>query len=90
MALTNYMIQIAILDFTFSNYALGAQVRPLVGALMALALFFADALFSRWWLARFRYGPFEWLWRSATYATWQPWRVAERSPVVGEQIVATG
>jgi uncharacterized protein len=90
MALTNYMIQIAILDLTFSKYALGVQVRPLVGLVMALALFFIDAVCSRWWLARFRYGPLEWLWRSATYARWQPWRVAERQPALGEQLVATG
>jgi uncharacterized protein len=43
---------------------------------MAVALFVADALFSRWWLARHPYGPFEWLWRSITYARWQQWRVA--------------
>ena len=90
MALTNYMIQIAILDLTFSKYALGAEVRPLAGLVMALALFFADAMFSRWWLARFRYGPFEWLWRSATYARWQPWRVAERASAVGEELAPTG
>lgn len=90
MALTNYMIQIAILDLSFSKYALGIEVRPLVGLTLALALFFIDAMFSRWWLARFRYGPFEWLWRSATYARWQPWRVAEERPVLGEQLAATG
>ena len=90
MALTNYMIQIAILDLMFSNYALGLQVRPLVGVVMAFALFFVDAVFSRWWLARFRYGPFEWLWRSATYARWQPWRMAERSPSIDEPLAVTG
>jgi len=26
---------------------------------------------SRWWLARFRYGPVEWAWRCATW-----WRIA--------------
>ena len=88
MALTNYMIQIAILDLTFSKYALGLSVTPLVGLTMAIALFVADALASRWWLARFRYGPFEWLWRSATYARWQPWRVEETSPALGEQLAA--
>jgi uncharacterized protein len=79
MALTNYMIQIAILDVTFAKYGLGLTVRPLVGLTMAIALFVADAMFSRWWLARFRYGPFEWLWRSMTYARWQPWRVEQSS-----------
>ena len=74
MALTNYMIQIAILDLTFAKYALGLTVTPLTGLTMAIALFVVDALVSRWWLARFRYGPLEWLWRSITYAQWQPLR----------------
>ena len=86
MALTNYMIQIAILDLTFSKYALGLTVRPLVGFGMALALFLADALFSRWWLARFRYGPLEWLWRSITYARWQPMRVTAPRAVVRKEL----
>jgi uncharacterized protein len=90
MALTNYMIQVAFLDLTFSKYGLGLEVRPLVGLTMAIALFALDALFSRWWLARFRYGPFEWLWRSATYARWQPLRVAASETPVGEGLAAVG
>jgi uncharacterized protein len=87
MALTNYMIQITLLDLTFSKYGLGLQVTPLVGLTMAVALFAADALFSRWWLARFRYGPCEWLWRSATYAKWQTLRVEGTEPPVGGSLV---
>jgi uncharacterized protein len=77
MALTNYMIQIAILDLAFAKYALGLSLTPLVGLLAALALFLADAAFSRWWLTRLRYGPLEWLWRSITLGRWQSWRVRE-------------
>jgi uncharacterized protein len=73
MALTNYMMQVALLDLTFSKYALGLSITPLKGTIAALALFLADAAFSRWWLERHPYGPLEWLWRSATYARWQPW-----------------
>jgi uncharacterized protein len=74
MALTNYMIQIAILDLLFSKYALGLEIAPLAGLTLAIVLFLADAAFSRWWLRRFSYGPFEWLWRSITYARRQPWQ----------------
>ena len=88
MALTNYMIQIAILDLAFSKYALGLVVTPLVGLTMALALFFADALASRWWLSRFRYGPLEWLWRSITYAKWQPIRLPLTTSPAAEELVA--
>jgi uncharacterized protein len=28
-----------------------------------------QVIFCHWWLARFRYGPMEWLWRAITY--WQ-------------------
>jgi len=82
MALTNYMIQVAFLDLTFSKYGLGLQVTPLVGLTMAVALFAVDALFSRWWLTRFRYGPLEWLWRSATHARWQTLRGEGTEPTV--------
>ena len=88
MALTNYMIQIVILDLTFSKYALDLTVTPLLGAAMAIALFLADAFLSRWWLARFRFGPLEWLWRSATYANWQPFRVRRTSRPVGAELRA--
>jgi len=75
MALTNYMLQAVILDLTFSNYAVGVQISALVAPLAALALFAVEVTLSRWWLSRFYYGPLEWLWRSATYARWQPLRI---------------
>jgi uncharacterized protein len=74
MALTTYMVQVAILDLTFSNYALHLRLTPLQGLGAGLALFAVSVLLSRWWLARFRFGPLEWLWRSATYGRLQPWR----------------
>jgi uncharacterized protein len=84
MALTNYVIQVAILDVARAPYALHLSVRPFVGIALALALFAIDVAFSRWWLTRFRFGPLEWLWRSATYASWQPFRRGE-PPVPGLQ-----
>lgn len=80
MALTNYLVQIATIDLLFSGYALGlGKIRPLVGPVMALTLFAAQAAFSTIWLKHFRFGPAEWLWRSLTYGRAQPMR---RSPVV--------
>ncbi|MCC6392381.1 MAG: DUF418 domain-containing protein, partial [Bryobacterales bacterium] len=32
----------------------------------------AQLAFSTWWLNRFRFGPFEWVWRSLTYGYRQP------------------
>ena len=74
MSLTNYVIQVAILDLLFANYAAAVKLSPLEGCGAAIALFLFFAALSRWWLTRFRFGPCEWLWRSATYARWQPWR----------------
>jgi uncharacterized protein len=39
-------------------------------------VFAAQVVFSHLWLRHFRYGPFEWLWRSITYWRWQPLREA--------------
>jgi uncharacterized protein len=75
MTLTNYIIQIAIVDFIFSRYGLGMRMRALAGLPAAIGLFLIDAAISKWWLARFRYGPLEWLWRSITYWRWQPLRL---------------
>jgi uncharacterized protein len=83
-ALTSYMIQVAVFDLTFSKYALGLTVTPLVGVFAAIALFLASAAFSRWWLTRHSYGPLEWLWRSITYAQWQPWRATSPAAEAGQ------
>lgn len=72
MALTNYMFQVMVLDFTFSNYALGLTIAPWVAPVAALGLFTIEATISRFWLARYRYGPLEWFWRSLTYWQRQP------------------
>ena len=85
MALTNYLTQSLIYLFVFYGFGLGLMRYG--GALTCLAIavvtFGLQIAFSRWWLARFRFGPLEWLWRSATYGRWQPFRgprVAEAAP----------
>jgi uncharacterized protein len=77
MALTNYMIQIILIDVLFRPYGLGIVIRrPELGQLAALALFGAQVAFSWWWLRHFRLGPAEWLLRSITYARFEPIRSA--------------
>lgn len=71
MALTNYLLQVILLDVARSHYGLALQMPPLLGPVAALALFWLNVRFSRWWLSRYRFGPLEWLWRSATHARWQ-------------------
>jgi uncharacterized protein len=74
MALTNYMVQAAVLDALASGYGLGLKLRPRVYVVAAVLLFAAEAAASGAWLARYRFGPLEWLWRMATYARLQPLR----------------
>jgi uncharacterized protein len=74
MALTNYMVQAAVLDALASGYGLGLKLRPLLYVPAAILLFAAEAVASRAWLARYRFGPLEWLWRVLTYARPQPLR----------------
>ncbi|MGV8922311.1 MAG: DUF418 domain-containing protein [Thermomonas sp.] len=68
MALTHYIAQSVIGTLFFYGYGLAywgmGRAWQLVFVLVVFAL---QVVFSRWWLARFRYGPLEWLWRWATY-----------------------
>jgi uncharacterized protein len=48
-------------------------------------------LWSKWWLDRFRYGPFEWAWRCLSRWKWEPMRKrAEIPPRHGEVADAAG
>lgn len=69
MALTNYLMQtiIALVLFTGVGLGLGTRVSAWQFEALALLVFIVEVGWSRWWLARFRFGPFEWAWRSLTY-----------------------
>jgi uncharacterized protein len=73
MALTNYLSQSIIGAFVFSGWGLGLFARWTHAQvlLFTLGIWIAQLTWSPWWLRRFRYGPAEWLWRSATYGEWQ-------------------
>jgi len=75
MALTNYMVQVAVIDVLASQYGFGIKLRPVAYVVGALLLFGCEVALSTAWLARFRFGPLEWIWRSVTYARWQPLRI---------------
>ncbi|UQA60040.1 DUF418 domain-containing protein [Polyangium aurulentum] len=90
MPLTNYLTQSLIATTLFNSYgfALFGRVGPLLGLLISVAIFAVQIVWSRWWLARFRFGPLEWLWRAATYGTLPAIRLrpelgAVRSPAAG-------
>lgn len=69
MSLTNYITQSIIGVAIYYGYGLclyrstGAVATLLIGA----AIFIFQLLFSRWWLSKHKQGPFEYLWRKATW-----------------------
>ena len=70
MPLSNYLLQTLMGTFIFYGWGLGfwGRATPLIETALATALFFVVQLpLSAAWLARFRYGPVEYLWRRLTY-----------------------
>jgi len=74
MALTNYILQSVIGTFILFGWGLGylGQIRFSFLFIMALLLITLQAIISKYWLKKFKYGPLEWLWRCGTYLKWQP------------------
>jgi len=84
LALTNYMIQVLVIDVLSREYGFGVRLSAEYAPLAALGLFAVLALFSRYWLQRFRIGPCEWILRAITYWKIEPiHRRAEAASVVG-------
>jgi uncharacterized protein len=76
MALSNYLLQTIICTTLFYGHGFGqfgsfTRVEQLY---VFLALSAAQLIWSPIWLSMFRFGPFEWLWRTLTYWRWQPIR----------------
>jgi uncharacterized protein len=76
MAFSNYLGTSLLMTSLFDGWGFGLFARiervwlyPIVAAVWALML-----IWSPWWLARFRYGPLEWAWRSLARWEIQPMR----------------
>ncbi len=76
MALTNYLAQSLVWTWVIYGYGLGlwGELPRWSSIPLALAFFALQVVISRWWMARFRFGPAEWLWRTLTYGERQPMR----------------
>jgi uncharacterized protein len=72
MALTNYLMQTIVSVGLFVGIGLYGDISLWLGTVICLVIFSLQLAFSTWWLKRFRFGPFEWLWRSFTYLRFQP------------------
>jgi uncharacterized protein len=76
MAFTNYLMQSLLCGFFFYGIGLGMfgklhryELYYVVGVVWILQI-----IYSHIWLRYFRFGPFEWAWRSLTYWKRQPFR----------------
>ena len=76
MALTNYLMQAAVIVPVCIIFDLYDRVTPSFGLLIAVLLWAVQVPLSVIWLKHFRFGPAEWLWRSLTYKRPQPMRRA--------------
>ncbi len=79
MALSNYLMQTIICTWLFYSFGPGLglfgklerhELYYVVGAIWV-----AEFIWSVIWLKYFRFGPFEWLWRSLTYWERQPMKL---------------
>lgn len=75
-AFTNYIMQSLLCTFIFYGFGLGlfGQVERWGQILIVLPIWALQVLLAPLWLAKFRFGPLEWLWRSLTYMRGQPMR----------------
>ena len=77
MALTNYLTQSLVLSFLAYGWGLGLALRlngfQVLG--ISFLLYVAQVILSGLWLSKFKYGPFEWIWRCITY-----WRILSIKP----------
>ena len=74
MALTNYLTQTIIGVIVLRTLFEPADLNRSWILLFIVAVWVVQLAWSRPWLDRFRYGPFEWVWRCATYRSVQPLR----------------
>ena len=69
MALTNYLTQSLVLTFLAYGWGLGLALKlngfQVLG--ISFLLYVAQFILSGLWLSKFKYGPFEWIWRCITY-----------------------
>jgi uncharacterized protein len=83
MAFSNYLMQSIICTLFFYGYGLGYYNKLALHQLyyVVAAIWIFQMIFSTIWLSYFRFGPFEWVWRSLTYWKKQPMLITSGEPV---------
>jgi uncharacterized protein len=69
MSLTNYILQSIVGCFIYYRYGLGLveYTGATYSLLIGITLFLLQLSFCKWWLAKHRQGPLEYLWHKATW-----------------------
>ncbi|MGH9253528.1 MAG: DUF418 domain-containing protein [Vicinamibacterales bacterium] len=91
MAFSNYLLQSVVTSILFLGWGFGfaGQLDYAEQLLVVVAIWAGQLVVSPLWLARYRFGPAEWLWRSLTYWERQPMRRgASRSSPLGGTIAS--
>ena len=91
MAFTNYILQTLICTTLFYGHGFGlfGKVERLGQLAIVLMIWGVQLILSPIWLRHFSFGPLEWMWRSLTYWTWEPFtrermaRISAGQPVLG-------
>jgi uncharacterized protein len=73
MALTNYLSHTIICGLIFYGWGFGfyGSFERFEQVLVVVVIWIFQLIFSTYWMNRFKFGPFEWLWRSMTYGKLQ-------------------
>lgn len=74
MALTAYLLQSTLTLIVFAGFGLYERLTPPQGMLVVFGVWAVLLVVCPLWMSRFRFGPVEWLWRTATYGHRQPMR----------------
>lgn len=72
MALTNYLMQSLFWTTVMYGYGLGFGKyinSQFMLTVLGLLFYCLQVMTSHWWLARYNYGPMEWLWRRLSYSS---------------------
>lgn len=80
MALTNYLMQTLICTMLFYGFGWFGEVSRMGQAEIVLMVWLVQLTLSHYWMRSFRFGPFEWLWRSLTQMKVQTMRKNKLPP----------
>ena len=81
MAFTNYLMQSIFCTLIFYGYGLCFYNKLPFHQLyyVVAGIWVFQLIFSAIWLRYYRFGPFEWLWRSLTYGKKQPMKISDNT-----------